>query len=280
MTDNIPSILMVSWNRREYFERTVRHLLADPSDFRVHFWDNGSQDGVRDIISELRDDRIVARQLNPVNVGQFQPWHWFVDGCTTGVGGKLDDDILGEAGWMTRFATMLRAEPKFGLLGAWVYQPEEWDAVAGAHKIRDIGDYQIFQNAWVAGCIFLGRIETLRRYSIKDVSALGVPIDHAEITRAGMVSGYPLPMSFAHNLDDPRSPYCRMNRPGGWDEFAAYTARVRNFSGPEEYGRWIAEDARHVLQSTIEEQLHRPAQPGIITRAIGRFKRLVRRAEA
>ena len=277
MTDSIPSILMVSWNRREYFERTVKHLLADQSDFRVHFWDNGSQDGVADIISELRDERIVRRHLNPTNVGQFEPWHWFIDGCTTGVGGKLDDDILGEAGWMTRFATMLRVEPQLALLGAWVFLPEEWDEAVATHKVRTVGDYRVFQNAWVAGCIFLGRIETLRQFAVHDPKVLGVPIDHLGITRAGLISGFPLPISLANNLDDPRSPYCRMNRPGGWDQFAAYTARMRNFSGPEEYGEWIAADARAILETSVDEQLRMYTQPSFVRRVRNKVMRLAGR---
>ncbi len=271
---NIPSMLMVSWNRREYYERTMAHLLADPSDFRLHLWDNGSEDGLADYIAGLRDDRIVERHLNPTNVGQFPPWHWFVDRCATSVGGKLDDDILGEAGWMTRFADMLIAEPGLGLLGGWVYQRDEWDEKIAAHKIREVGDYRMFQNVWVAGCIFLGRIETLRRFSLHDPLARGVPIDHKEITRAGLVSGYPLPISFAHNLDDPRSPYCRMNRPGGWDQFAAYTARMGDFKGPDDYAAWIAQDARDVLEATIAEQLQLYAPATLMARVKARLKRL------
>ena len=277
MDENIPSIVMVSWNRREYYERTMAHLLADPSDFRLHLWDNGSQDGLADFISELRDDRIVDRHLNPTNVGQFAPWHWFVENCKTGVGGKLDDDILGEAGWMTRFADMLVAEPQLGLLGGWVFLPEEWDAAIGAHKIQQFGDLEIFQNVWVAGCIFLGRIETLRQFSMHDPKARGVPIDHKAITRAGLVSGFPLPMSFAHNLDDPRSPYCRMNRPGGWDQFAAYTARMNNFAGPEDYAAWIAQDAIAILETSIADQLKLHEPPTIIERVKARVRRVRKR---
>ena len=277
MTDTIPSILMVSWNRREYYERTMAHLLADPSDFRLHLWDNGSEDGLADYIAGLRDDRIVERHLNPTNVGQYEPWHWFVKGCTTGVGGKLDDDILGEAGWMTRFADMLVAEPQFGLLGAWVFLPEEWDAGVAAHKIKQVGDYEIFHNVWVAGCIFLGRIETLRRFSLHDPLVRGVPIDHKAITRAGLISGNPLPISFAHNQDDPRSPYCRMNRPGGWDQFAAYTARMQKFSGPEEYSQWIARDARDILETSIADQLNLFEPPTMLKRITRKLKRLLGR---
>jgi Glycosyl transferase family 2 len=280
MTDKTPSILMVSWNRSEYYRRTMAHLLSDPSDFRLHLWDNGSEDGLADYINELRDDRIVDRRLNAENVGQFEPWHWFVENCATGVGGKLDDDILGEAGWMTRFADMLVAEPQLGLMGGWVFLREEWDAAAGAHKIRQVGDYSVFQNTWVAGCIFLGRIEVLKRFAIHDPKILGVPIDHVAITRSGLVSGFPLPMSFAHNLDDPRSPYCRMNRPGGWDKYAAYTARMRNFSGPEEYGEWIAADARALLTGTIEEQLAAYDPPSFAERVRRKFMRLAGRPVA
>ena len=37
--------------------------------------------------------------------------------------------------------------------------------------------------------------------------------------------------------------------------FASYTARVRNFAGPEEYGRWIADDARNILKTSIKDQV-------------------------
>ena len=274
MIDNIPSILMVSWNRREYYERTMPHLLADSSDFRLHLWDNGSEDGLADYIADLKDDRIVERHMHPVNVGQYEPWHWFVKGCKTDIGGKLDDDILGETGWMTRFANMLVAEPQLGLLGAWVFMPEEWDATVAAHKIRHVGDYEIFHTLRVPGGIFLGRIETLRRFSLHDPQGQGVPLDNKAITRAGLLSGYPLPMSFAHHQDDPRSPYCRMNRPGGWDQFAAYTARMRKFSGPDEYGKWIARDARSILETSVADQLNLLEPPTSIERIKRKLKRL------
>jgi glycosyltransferase involved in cell wall biosynthesis len=246
---------MVTWNRREYFEKTIVNLLADPSEFSLHIWDNGSEDGVRDAIAALDDPRIVARHYNPTNVGQFSAWHWFLENCRSDVAGKLDDDILGQQGWMNRFAEMLVEESKLGLMGAWVYLPSEWDDAAARHKIRQVGRYQIFQNGWVAGCIFLGRTQLLRKFSSRDSSTWGTPLKQMEITQAGFVSGYPLPILFAENLDDPRSPYCRMNRLGGWDQFAAYSARMRKFSGPEEYGEWIAADARKVLATSIEEQM-------------------------
>lgn len=258
--DDVPSLLMLSWNRREYFERTIANLLGDPSDFRLYLWDNGSIDGVADLVRDLDDPRIVDRFHSAENVGQARPWHWFMDRCDGDIAGKIDDDIIGETGWMKRFAAMIADEPRFGTLGAWVYQRDEWDAERAEHKMRTVGHHRIFENPWVPGGIFVGRKTALVRFSSRDPRVWGVPLDQGAMVRAGFVNGYPLPMSFADHLDDPRSPHCRMNQPGKWDEFAAYSARMRNFSGPEEYGRWIAADARLTLETPIADMLrrHRP----------------------
>lgn len=255
--DIVPSILMLSWNRREYFERTIAHLLADPSDFRLYLWDNGSTDGVADIVRKLDDPRIAARFHSGENVGQARPWRWFLDQARGDIAGKIDDDIIGEPGWMARFAAMLADEPRFGTLGAWVYQPEEWNPAVAEHKIRAVGGHRIFENPWVPGGIFLGRKAVLARFSSRDPALWGVPLDQAALCRAGFINGYPLPISFAHHLDDPRSPHCRMTRPGGWDEFAAYSARMRGFTGPGDYARWIAADARMILETPVAELMRR-----------------------
>jgi hypothetical protein len=207
------------------------------------------------MISDLRDDRVVAKHYSPENVGQFTAWHWFLENCRGDVVGKLDDDILGQHGWMSRYSRMVTAHRQFGVLGSWVFLDSDWDEGVAKHKIVQVGPYQVFQNCWIAGCIFLGRLETLKRYSSKDSRMFGVPLNQARMTRDGLINGFPLPISFAENLDDPRSPHCRMNRPGGWDQFAAYTARMRNFQSPAEYAEWIAADARKILETPIRDQV-------------------------
>jgi hypothetical protein len=156
---------------------------------------------------------------------------------------------------MKTFSDMLVTEPRFGLLGGWVYLPSEWNETLAQHKTLQLKDYRVFQNGWVAGCIFLGRLQLLRQYSSSDPGTWGTPLKQMDITRDGFISGYPLPIVFAENLDDPRSPHCRMNRPGGWDQFAAYSARIRKFAGPKEYGEWIAADANSILTTPVKEQI-------------------------
>jgi glycosyltransferase involved in cell wall biosynthesis len=256
MLDTVPSILIVSWNRRDYFERMIANLLADPSDYRLYFWDNGSADGVAELIASLDDPRIADRHLNPENVGQFDAWNWFLNTAKGDIGGKLDDDIIGRPGWMTRLAGMLAAEPRFGGLGGWILLPEDWNEAVGAHKIRTVGDYRIFENTWVAGCMFLARVDTLRKYTPQKVRP-GVPVQWSRMRRDGLINGFPLPLELGENLDDPRHPDCRMNKPGGWDKYAAYTARRIGMDSPKAYGEWIAADARAILTDSIEAQLRR-----------------------
>jgi glycosyltransferase involved in cell wall biosynthesis len=246
---------MITWNRREYLEKSLPHLLSDSSAFRLYIWDNNSTDGARDIVDAAKDDRIVVKKFNNEDVGQFTPWHWYLENCRGDIAGKLDDDIRGEPGWPARFSEMITSQPSIGGLGAWIFLRNEWNPTAAAHKVVRVGEYEIFQNAWIGGCIFLCRRALLRRYFVDDPGRWGVPIDWMGMTRNGFVTGIPLPLSLAENLDDPRSPHCRANREGGWDDYAAYSARIRKFSGPEEYGAWIAADAKKVLETPISVQL-------------------------
>ena len=68
-----------------------------------------------------------------------------------------------------------------------------------------------------------------------------------------------------------------MNRPGGWDQFAAYTSRMQKFSGPEEYSQWIARDARDILETPIADQLNLFEPPTTLKRIARKLKRLLGR---
>jgi glycosyltransferase involved in cell wall biosynthesis len=248
-------LLLITWNRREYVEKTIPNLLASASDFRLYCWDNDSKDGTADLIASIKDPRVVARHFSKENVKQREPTLWFLDVAKGDVGGKIDDDILLPDGWIERIAPLVRSEPRFGMLGCWIYMPEDWDEAVAAPKIIEVGGQRVFRNSWIAGQSFLARLDLIRGYVIPDNSySSGFPIRQFHMTRDGYINGYPLPMMFAHNMDDPRSPDCLMNRPGGMGEHAALTARNRGFKTPEEYGEWIAADAAKMLTQSLEGQ--------------------------
>jgi glycosyltransferase involved in cell wall biosynthesis len=250
-------LLLITWNRREYVEKTLAHLMASRSDFRLWCWDNGSEDGTADVIAALNDPRVARKHHSPENRMQREPCLWFLEESKADVAGKIDDDILLPEGWIERIAPLVRGEPTFGMLACWIYMPEDWDEAAAAHKIVEVRGTRVFRNSWVAGQSFLARRDLLRSFVMPPGAHYGFPIDQMKMTAAGIINGYPLPLLFAHNMDDPRSPHCLMNRPGGMSDQAALTARKRGFTTPQQYAEWIAEDARAVLTDPLHAQLER-----------------------
>lgn len=270
-------LLLITWNRREYVEKTLEHLFRSNSDFRLYCWDNGSRDGTERIIAGLDDPRVVTRYLSPENQMQRTPCLWFLEEARGDVVGKIDDDILLPDGWIERIAPLVRSEPRFGMLACWIYMPEDWDEAAAAHKIIEVGGTRFFPNMWVAGQSFLARREALIRYVEPPGKGYGFPINQRRMTTDGLINGYPLPMLFAHNMDDPRSPHCLMNRPGGMGEQAALTARKRGFDTPEAYAAWIASDARSIIEESVAFQVWRSklvADPTLTGKLRRKFARL------
>jgi glycosyltransferase involved in cell wall biosynthesis len=250
-------LLLITWNRREYVEKTLANLMASRSDFRLYCWDNASSDGTADVIRSLDDPRVVRKHFSQENAMQRTPSLWLLEEAQGDVVGKIDDDILLPDGWIERIAPMVRAEPKFGMLACWIFMPEDWDEAAASRKVVGVGGNRVFHNMWVAGQSFLARKAHLTRYVSPPDSGYGFPIDQVQMTADGLINGFPLPVLFAHNMDDPRSPHCLMNHPGGMGEQAALTARMRGFATPQSYAEWIAEDAAALLRDPVERQLRR-----------------------
>lgn len=252
-------LLLITWNRREYVEKTLPTILSDPSDFRLYCWDNGSQDGTADLIAAIDDPRVVKRHFNSENVGQYKPCMWFFETATSDILGKVDDDILLPAGWVDRIAPMVRKEPKFGMLGCWIFMPEDWNETLALHNIIELSGERVFRCTTIAGQSFLARKEHLVRYSIPNEESYshGLPVNRMQMSLDGLISGYPLPILYAHNMDDPRSPMNVKTKSGNLGSDAALTARKLKFESAEDYAKWIAADARRRQEIPFDKQIER-----------------------
>lgn len=250
-------LLLISWNRRKYLEKTLENLLADPTEFRLYCWDNASEDGSSDIIASLDDPRIVKKHFSKENVRQRAPTLWFFDQAKSDLVGKIDDDILLPHGWSERIAPIVRGNQEIGMLGCWIYLEEDWDAELAKHKIIKVGKDAVFQNMWIAGQSFLARLDYVKKYIQPENTGYGFPIDQYQMTENGLINGYPLPILFAHNMDDPRSEFYIESKNGKLGLHSALTARMRKFENSEEYGQWIAADARNVLIDPVNTQVKR-----------------------
>jgi len=264
-------LLLITWNRRDYVEKTLSNLLADPSDFRLYCWDNASTDGTADLIASINDPRVIKRHFNKENVNQQEPCMWFFETATSDVIGKVDDDILLPEGWTERIAPMIRKEPKFGMLGCWIFMPEDWNETLAKQNIIELSGERVFRCTGIAGHSFLARRDYLQRYYHKPHSH-GIPVDRTRMSLDGLVSGCPVPLLYAHNMDDPRSPLNVKTKLGSLGTDAALTARSLKFESAEAFGQWIAADALHRQTVPFDQQLQR-ARLSQDQTLIGKIKR-------
>jgi glycosyltransferase involved in cell wall biosynthesis len=268
-------LLLITWDRRQYVEKTLAKLLADPADYRLHCWDNGSTDGTADLIAGLDDPRVVARHFSKENLNQREPCFWFFDHAKSDVVGKVDDDILMEPGWIERLAPLVRREPRFGMLCVWAFMPEDWDEELARPNILEVSGTRVFRTVVPGGRSFVARLELMKQYASERVP--GLPVDRIQMSQDGLIQGYPLPILMGHNMDDPRSPHCVMTS-GELQEHSAFTARRLGFASAEDYAAWIAKDAYIQLTVPCQRRLwwhklqrSRTLKGRILRRLIGRF---------
>jgi len=250
-------LLLITWNRREYVEKTLENLLAGDADFRLHCWDNNSQDGTADIIASLDDPRVVKKNFSTENVKQRTPTLWFFDQAKSDLVGKIDDDILLPNDWISKIAPIVRNNDNAGMLGCWIFMEDDWNESLAKHKFVKLGEHDVFQNMWIAGQSFLAKKDILPKYIHPENYGYGFPVDQYRMTRDGFVNGFPLPIVYAHNMDDPRSKHYINRHDESLGEHAALTARVRGFNNADEYAVWIAEDAKNILVDPLKAQLKR-----------------------
>lgn len=247
-------LLLITWNRRDYVEKTLSNLLADPSDFRLYCWDNASTDGTADLIASINDPRVIKRHFNKENVNQQEPCMWFFETATSDVIGKVDDDILLPEGWTERIAPMIRKEPKFGMLSCWIFMPEDWNETLAQQNIIELSGERVFRCMGIQGHSFLARRDYLQRYCHKS-KGHGIPVARPKMSLDGLVSGYPVPLLYAHNMDDPRSPMNVKTKLGSLGADAALTARSLKFESAEAFGQWIAADALRRQTVPFDKQM-------------------------
>ena len=251
-------LLLITWNRREYVERTLENLLSSDDNFRLYCWDNGSKDGAADIISEARDERIVERHLCPVNVMQRYPTEWFLEKATNEIIGKVDDDTLVPQGWIEKLAPLVTEYEEVGMVGCWTYWQEDYERnkeFIDREKIVNFGKHSLIHNLTIGGTAFLVRKNLALDYFNANANGRGFPIDRIKMTLDGYYSGWYNPLIWAEHMDDPRSENCLMNKEKPLGASAALTARTRNIKDANAYLEWIKNDVDAQMSTAIDYQI-------------------------
>lgn len=251
-------LLLITWNRREYVEKTIKKLLENQEDFRLHCWDNGSKDGAADIINEARDERIVERHFCPVNVMQRYPTEWFIEKSKNEIIGKVDDDTLVPQGWIKNISSLISEHEKIGMVGCWTFWPEDYERhkdTIDRLKIVNFGNHRLIHNITIGGTAFLVQKKLAMDYFVSDNGGTYFPINRVKMTLDGFYSGWYDPLIWAEHMDDPRSEHCLMNKADKLGASAALTARRRNIKDAKSYLDWLKKDADNYLTTSIDNQI-------------------------
>jgi hypothetical protein len=268
-------ILFITYNRIDYVNKTINHLLGDKANFRLYLWDNGSKDGAADIIGGLKDERIAERHLCPVNVMQAYPTEWFLERCSSEIIGKIDDDTIAPYGWIDKIGNTIKKNDSLGMIGCWTFWPQDYERnrIKASKKVIDFEDHQILHNSYIGGTAFLMRRDNAKKYFIKNHMGNAFPINRIKMTVDGYISGWYFPLIYAEHMDDPRSEYCLMTKKDGFNKNAALTAKVRNIKTPEQYLKWIMKDADIILNTPVKQQLKNiQSEYSLINRIKRKFK--------
>jgi GT2 family glycosyltransferase len=234
-------ILMITYRRPQYVRLSLPHLLDTcPEDSRVWVWHNGDDHETLDVVESFRQHpRFFKFHHSTENVGLHDPINWVWQQAAGDFLSKVDDDCMLEPGWVESLAGALTADERFGALGCWRFQPEDYRPDLARAKFQSYGGHTVLRNHWVQGSGFLFRRELLQQ-----VGALGEAETFTRwclrVARAGFVNGWPFPFVREDHMDDPRSPNTlytndevfRSLRPlsayaTGVDSLAAWLAQTR-----------------------------------------------------
>ena len=205
--DDSIDILMITYRRPHYTRLSLERLLSTCSEnMRVWVWHNGDHKETLDVVSELREHpRFHRFQHCPENLKLRAPTNWLFRESKGAFVTKVDDDCLMPEGWADTLRRAMSAEAKFGILGCWRFQDEDYDPKLANWKIHSFGQHRVMRNMWVEGsgylmrreCVdFAGEIgpnETFTSYCIK-------------VGCAGWINGWYWPPLRQVHLDDPREP--------------------------------------------------------------------------
>lgn len=206
MTEPI-DVLMITYRRPDYLRRTLPHLLDHCDEaMRVWLWHNGDDAETLAVARSHADHPRVHRfHHSPRNVGLTEPTNWLWTNSDGAFVSKIDDDCLLEPGWARKLEAVHAADPRFGVLGSWRFQDEDFVPGLAVPKIGRFGGHRVLLNFWVQGSGYLLRRACIERHGVLR-PGWSFPYYCQQLALAGWVNGWPYPFVREDHMDDPRSP--------------------------------------------------------------------------
>ncbi len=244
------SIIFITHNRIEYTKKSLAALLKNDEDFHLHIWDNGSDDGTVEYLSEIEDPRIRSKVFREENEGQTIPLNKIWSFSKSDLMGKVDNDCLMPDGWLSVFSKAHEDIENLGAVACWHYHLEDFDYDLAKNKIFKYGDHSILRNAWVGGTGFL-----IKRDSFERVG----PIRRNSLTKywikmasKGYINGFYYPLLHQEHMDDPRSEYTLLKDDSNIEKYLPVTAKNFGVSSVDQWMEFLKKDAKYIQKASYD----------------------------
>ena len=151
-------LLMITWNRASYTERTLTRLLETLTPrTRLWIWHNGKDQPTMRVVRSFESHPSVHRvHWSSTNVRLREPTNWFWENATAPYVGKVDDDCLMPDGWLETIIAAHESDPKLGIISAWPFREEDHRPECAERKLRAVGpELSVMVNPWTGGSGYL-----------------------------------------------------------------------------------------------------------------------------
>lgn len=250
-------ILMVTFNRPEYVQISLPHLLSTcGDDARVWLWHNGEDRQTLDLVRRFQDHPKVHRfHHSPHNVKLHVPTNWMWSESTGDYLAKIDDDCLPGAGWLTTLREAHDATTGLGAIACWHFQPEDVDEEAVQAKIMTLpGGHRVMRNHWVQGSGYLTKRNVAQR--VGPVTEQGFTSWCLRAARLGYVNGWYYPFVPEDHMDDPRSPHNIYRSDADFMTRRPLSAKATGVTTIAEWEEQMRRSARVVQRASLDLSEH------------------------
>ncbi len=147
MTAPEVDVLMITFRRPHYTEMSLARLLDSVDEsVRVWVWHNGEDAETLDVVRSFEDHpRFHRLHVSPENQRLRAPTNWLWENAEGAYLSKVDDDCLVPERWVETLREAHEAEPRFGVVGCWRFQDEDFlpnvagpkiETFSGGHRRR------------------------------------------------------------------------------------------------------------------------------------------------
>ncbi|MCP3919075.1 MAG: glycosyltransferase [bacterium] len=254
MTAPEVDVLMITFRRPHYTEMSLARLLDSVDEsVRVWVWHNGEDAETLDVVRSFEDHpRFHRLHVSPENQRLRAPTNWLWENAEGAYLSKVDDDCLVPERWVETLREAHEAEPRFGVVGCWRFQDEDFLPNVAGPKIETFsGGHRLLRNCWVQGSGYL-----MKRECVEELGLLGEEYSFTRycirLAERGWLNGFYFPFLKEDHMDDPRSPNSDLRSDQDLVDFAPLGAQADGVIDLEAWKKRVRWNARMVQEAPLD----------------------------